>query len=123
MKKIKKKNRIAYCGIDCSKCPAYVATEKEQKNVRIKIAKLWSDRENHYESCEISCKGCREPWGKKFRHCANCEVRECARKKLYTSCADCPQYPCTKLNDLLQSLDEKIVRINLDELKCKHKTD
>jgi hypothetical protein len=114
---MKRKKRISYCGIDCSICPVYVATEKRQKKAQIRIAKLWSDQETHYESCEISCKGCHEPWGKKFRHCAECEVRACARKKLYTTCADCPEYPCEKLNNLYANLDKKIVRINLDTLK------
>jgi hypothetical protein len=118
MGRIQKNDKIAYCGVNCSTCPAYVATKKNQAIVRIKIAELWSDKENKYEACEITCKGCHEPWGKKFRHCAECQVRDCARKKSYTTCAECPEYPCSKLNDLLQTLDEKISRINLDELKC-----
>ncbi len=117
MERIQEKDKIAYCGVNCSTCPAYVATQKDQEIVRIKIAELWSDKENKYDACEITCKGCHEPWGKKFRHCAECQVRACARKKLYATCAECSEYPCSKLNDLLQTLDEKIARINLDELR------
>ncbi len=121
MRRIQEKERIAYCGINCSTCPAYVATQKEQDSVRIKIAELWSDKDHHYEACEITCKGCHEPWGKKFRHCKECQVRACAREKLYDTCAECSDYPCNKLEDLFQTLDKKISRINLDLLKHKNK--
>lgn len=117
MKKNQEKERLSYCGINCSTCPAYVATQKDQENVKIKIAKLWSDKDHQYEACEISCKGCHEPWGKKFRHCQECEVRACARGKLYATCAECPDYPCNKLEHLLNTLDKKIARRNLDELR------
>nr|WP_320120140.1 DUF3795 domain-containing protein [uncultured Marinifilum sp.] len=110
------KKRIAYCGIDCSICPVYVATQKHQEKARIRIAKLWSDENHEYEACEITCKGCREPWGKKFQHCQDCAVRACARKKLIKTCAECEEYPCDKLNKLHKSLDKKIARINLDHL-------
>ncbi|PKQ62230.1 hypothetical protein BZG02_13000 [Labilibaculum filiforme] len=116
-----RKERIAYCGVNCSNCPAYVATLKGQENVRIKIAALWSDKENQYDACEISCKGCHEPWGKKFRHCAECKVRACARKKLIATCAECSEYPCNQLKELLETLNNKIVRANLDELRCNNK--
>jgi len=121
MKRAKEKEKIAYCGINCSTCPAYVATQKQQEKVKIRIAKLWSDQENAYDACEITCKGCREPWGEKFRHCMECQVRACARLKLFTTCAECDDYPCKKLNELYQTLDEKISRINLDELRCNYK--
>lgn len=117
MKRASEKERISYCGINCSTCPAYVATQKEQEPVKIRIAKLWSDQDYQYDACEITCKGCREPWGKKFRHCQDCEVRACARKKLYTTCAECADYPCQKLISLYQTLDEKIIRIDLDDLR------
>lgn len=120
MKKSANKQRIAYCGINCSTCPAFVATQKQQEKVRMRIAKLWSDQEHEYQACEITCKGCHEPWGKKFRHCQDCEVRECARVKLLDTCADCNEYPCEKLLSLHKSLDPKILRIDLNEC-CKNK--
>lgn len=111
------RDRIAYCGVNCSTCPAFVATQKKQEQVRIRIAKLWSDEDHQYKACEITCKGCHEPWGKKFRHCQECEVRECARQKLFDTCAECNQYPCKKLLNLFDTLDEKISRIDLNTLR------
>ncbi len=121
MHKTQDKDRIAYCGVNCSTCPAYVATQKQQEKVRVKIAKLWSDKDHTYEASEITCKGCHEPWGQKFRHCQECAVRACARKRLYATCAECNEYPCSKLNDLHQTLDKKIARINLNDLRCNNK--
>ncbi|MDQ2177267.1 DUF3795 domain-containing protein [Marinifilum sp. D714] len=121
MNRIQDKDRIAYCGVNCSTCPAYVATQRQQEKVKVRIAKLWSDEDYKYEACEITCKGCHEPWGKKFRHCAECAVRECARQKLYDTCAECNEYPCNKLIDLHQTLDKKIARINLDDIRQNYK--
>ncbi len=33
---------IAYCGLDCSKCEAYLATQTDDDDKRIMVAKEWS---------------------------------------------------------------------------------
>ncbi len=37
------KNRIAYCGLDCEKCDAYLATIHDDQALREKTAKLWAE--------------------------------------------------------------------------------
>jgi len=37
---------IACCGLDCSKCEAYLATQEEDDVKRTKVAKEWSVRYN-----------------------------------------------------------------------------
>ena len=37
---------IAYCGLDCEKCDAYLATINDDQNLREKTAKLWSELNN-----------------------------------------------------------------------------
>ena len=34
---------IAYCGLDCEKCDAYIATVRDDQALREKTAKAWSE--------------------------------------------------------------------------------
>ena len=36
------KDLIAYCGLDCEKCDAYLATIHDDQELREKTAKLWA---------------------------------------------------------------------------------
>ena len=36
------KNSIAYCGLDCEKCEAYIATQNDDDDLRAKVAKEWN---------------------------------------------------------------------------------
>lgn len=40
------KNMIAYCGLDCEKCDAYLATINDDQELRKKTAKLWAELNN-----------------------------------------------------------------------------
>ena len=39
-------NMIAYCGLDCEKCDAYLATIHNDQALREKTAKLWAELNN-----------------------------------------------------------------------------
>ncbi len=51
---------IAYCGLDCSACDAYLATINNDQSLREKTALLWS-KLNHVpiSPTQINCEGCR----------------------------------------------------------------
>ena len=54
------KNMIGYCGLDCEKCDAYLATINDDQELRIKTAKLWAELNNAPILPEhINCQGCR----------------------------------------------------------------
>lgn len=40
------KKMIAYCGLDCEKCDAYIATINDDQKLREKTAKLWAELNN-----------------------------------------------------------------------------
>ena len=85
------KTMIAYCGLDCEKCDAYLATIHDDQALREKTAKLWSEW-NRVEILpeHICCEGCRAN-GVKFVYCDQlCEIRKCAMKKGFETCGDCP---------------------------------
>lgn len=86
------KKNIGYCGLDCAKCDAYLATVRNDDALRAKTAALWS-KLNGVEILPemIHCQGCRAE-GAKTYFCENlCAVRQCAHAKNFDTCADCAE--------------------------------
>ena len=84
------KKLIAYCGLDCEKCDAYLATINDNQELRIKTAKLWAEL-NHASILpeHINCQGCRAD-GMKTVFCDSiCGIRQCALKKGAATCGSC----------------------------------
>ena len=81
---------IAYCGLDCEKCDAYIATINDDQELREKTAKAWSELNQVPILPEhINCQGCRAE-GIKTVFCDSlCEIRQCALKKSVETCGDC----------------------------------
>ena len=82
---------IAYCGLDCEKCDAYLATKNNDQTLREKTAKKWSELNKVTILPEqINCEGCRAD-GAKTVFCASlCEIRQCALSKGVETCGSCP---------------------------------
>lgn len=85
------KKMIGYCGLDCEKCDAYLATIHDDQALREKTAKLWAELNNAPILPEhINCDGCRVD-GRKTVFCDQlCEVRRCALQKGAETCGGCP---------------------------------
>ena len=85
------RNMIAYCGLNCGKCDAYLATINDDQALREKTAKLWTElNQVHILPEQINCQGCRAD-GTKTVFCESlCQIRQCALKKGVTTCGDCP---------------------------------
>ncbi|MBR3309850.1 MAG: DUF3795 domain-containing protein [Lachnospiraceae bacterium] len=83
---------IAYCGLDCEKCDAYLATVNDDNALREKTARLWSELNQVDITAEqINCEGCRTD-GLKTVYCDSlCEIRKCAVKKGMDTCGSCPE--------------------------------
>jgi len=93
-------SKIAYCGIDCSGCPAYFATLSGNEYSKEKIAQEWSQIYNtEINPDDINCQGCSSRKGIHFSHCFNCSIRLCALEKEVVTCADCENYVCIDLQD------------------------
>ncbi|MBR7081652.1 MAG: DUF3795 domain-containing protein [Oscillospiraceae bacterium] len=83
----------AFCGLDCEKCDAYIATVNDDEKLREKTAKLWSELNNAPILPEhINCGGCRTN-GVKTVYCESiCAVRKCALAKGVTTCGECADF-------------------------------
>jgi hypothetical protein len=95
---------IAACGLVCSECPAYVATQNGDEEAIAKMAadaaaKL--DREVNPE--EVLCDGCLAESDRKCGYTAECEIRACVLGRGFANCAYCDEYVCEKLTGFLES--------------------
>jgi len=84
------KELIAYCGLDCEKCNARIATINNDDTLRDKTARLWAEI-NHAPITKemINCYGCRVD-GMKTPYCESmCAIRQCALSKGLATCGDC----------------------------------
>jgi len=98
---------IACCGLDCSKCEGYIATQENDDAKRAEVAKEWSARYNaDIKTEQINCDGCKSD-GRKFFYCENlCEVRKCCTEKSLPNCAACDMYVCDQLKRFIDLAPE-----------------
>ena len=83
--------KIAYCGLDCGSCDAYLATVRNDQALREKTARLWAALNQAPILPEhINCLGCRMD-GVKTVFCDSlCAIRRCAVEKGVATCGSCP---------------------------------
>lgn len=86
------RNMIGYCGLDCEKCDAYLATLHDDQALREKTAKAWAELNQAPILPEhINCEGCRVDGAKTLFCETMCTVRQCALKKGAATCGECPE--------------------------------
>ncbi|MEJ2248552.1 MAG: DUF3795 domain-containing protein [Candidatus Lokiarchaeota archaeon] len=108
------KNIIAYCGINCSECPAYIATQKKIPEEIEKVAKEWSNSLKTFKPSEIYCDGCNSN-GRHFSWCNECTIRNCCLEKELQNCAYCEDYDCEKLKITFEKTPS--AKDRLDQIK------
>jgi hypothetical protein len=89
---------IAYCGIVCTECPAFVATQQNDDAKRKKVAETWSKQyKMSVKPEDINCDGCTSESGRLLNYCSICEIRKCGQDHGVKNCAYCTEYDCEKL--------------------------
>ena len=111
------KKLIGYCGLDCEKCDAYIATINNDQELYEKTAKLWSQlNQTEITPEQIRCEGCRMD-GIKSAWCGSfCEIRKCAEKKGFETCGSCPEMDgCPILNMIVSNSPEVLENLKNQE--------
>ena len=107
---------IAFCGINCTKCPALLATQKDDDIERRRVAEMWSKEFNaDIKPEDINCDGCLSESERIFNYCKVCEVRKCAQERSVENCAHCDDYACEKLNKIFGMAPD--ARPTLEEIR------
>jgi len=89
---------IACCGLVCSSCPAYLATQNDDDIAREKAVAFYSDKLGlNLKSEDINCDGCLSKGGRLLALCQSCDIRDCCNEKSIDNCAFCEEQPCEKL--------------------------
>ena len=97
---------IAYCGLVCTKCPAYTATQADDMEALKQLAETWSQQfGSAITAADCICDGCLGD-GRKIGHCSECGVRACAIERGVVNCAHCADYGCKTLADFLKAAPE-----------------
>jgi hypothetical protein len=107
---------IAVCGLVCSDCPAFIATQKDDEEERRKVAEKWcKEFKVDLKPEDINCLGCVIETEKLFNYCKVCEIRKCGKGKKVKNCAYCDEYPCEKLTEFFKMAPH--AKTNLDEIR------
>jgi len=110
---------IAYCGLICTDCPAYIAT---QANDRVALEQVTAQWREEYNAPEITvesvrCDGCLGTAGRKCGHCSECDVRACAMGRGVPNCAHCADYACATITGFFGYVPE--ARATLDGIRAR----
>lgn len=109
---------IAFCGLTCTECPAFIATRRNDDNLRQETAELWSKiYKSNIAREAINCNGCLSDTGRVFGHCQVCEIRKCGTERRVENCAHCPEFGCGKLAGLFQAVPE--AKRTLEKIRSK----
>lgn len=113
------KQMIGYCGLDCKKCDAYLATIHNDDALRKKTAKLWAELNNAPILPEhINCEGCRMN-GVKTPYCDSiCPIRKCAMEKGVETCGKCSKLEtCETVKMVTSNNAEALDRLRRSQAK------
>jgi len=96
---LKMERMVAYCGIVCTDCPGYLATQADDQ---AELERLAERSRTEYHRPEITvewvmCDGCLSASERKCAYCAECTIRACGLERGVVNCAYCPDYACQKL--------------------------
>ena len=105
---------MAYCGLVCTECPGYVATQAKDRAALEKVAAQWREE---FDAPQITaesviCDGCLGMTGRKCSHCCECEMRACAMARAVVNCAHCDDYACEKLEQFFGFVPEARTRLD-----------
>ena len=90
---------IGCCGIVCSECIAFKATQSGDSMEQEKVVETWR-REYHSPGltvASIQCDGCPPQGERHCYHCDECDIRACGLAHKVQNCAYCIEYSCERL--------------------------
>jgi len=96
---------ISFCGLVCTECQAFIATQKNDKEMLKRAAARFNQEVNgSFAPEDWLCDGCLAFEGRLASYCHGCEVRACGIEKKVQNCAHCDDYPCQRLEELFATI-------------------
>ena len=107
---------MAYCGLVCSDCGAFIATLENDDAKRRQVADAWSKMfGREFKPQDINCDGCLTRDGRHIDYCNICEIRKCGIERGVENCAYCVDYGCEKLSKFVENVPE--AKKTLEEIR------
>ena len=92
------KQMTAHCGLECTRCPSFIATRDDDDEARAKTAAYYRETYGFdLRPEEIVCDGCLAKAGRLLAYCRSCTIRTCCAEKGIETCAHCEDQPCEAL--------------------------
>jgi hypothetical protein len=109
---------IAYCGLVCTDCDAYVATQANDWEALERLAVRAREEYGQPDATAEGslCDGCLADSERLCGYCAVCDVRACALALNLANCAHCDDYGCDKLEGFWAMAPE--ARATLDAIRA-----
>ncbi|MCL2641739.1 MAG: DUF3795 domain-containing protein [Phycisphaerales bacterium] len=112
---------IGACGLICSECNAFKATQAYDSAAIACIAEKWSKQYKHeFRPEDVWCEGCMTAGQRKNHHCVtSCGIRACVKSRKLSDCAQCPDYSCDMLKKFFDHFggEESPAKVMLDALR------
>jgi hypothetical protein len=96
---------IAYCGLNCAGCGAYLALKNNDQALREKTANEWQIAHNFEFTAEmINCVGCQNE-GIKTAQRPDCPFVSCCRAKGVDNCGKCSNFKtCEEIQGFIKAV-------------------
>lgn len=109
---------IAYCGLVCSDCEAYVATQANDLDALERMAARAREEFGVPDATAESarCDGCLGDTEYKSGYCFECQIRACGVERGVVNCAHCADAVCGKLESFLVQAPQ--ARAVLEEIRA-----
>ncbi len=109
--------QIGICGLTCTACPAFIATQNKDVEAMSKVAEQWSvEYDTQLTPADCWCNGCHSESGPWMAHCSVCKIRACGNEKAVENCAHCDEYACDKLTEFFSFVPD--AKTLLDEIRA-----
>ena len=109
---------IAFCGLTCTDCPSYIATQANDYAALLRVRDQWR-QEYHAPTMtvdQVACDGCLVE-GLKCGHCSECDIRACGRQHQVANCGHCDEYAaCAKLARFFSSVPS--AQVTLEQVRA-----
>jgi len=107
---------IAKCGLVCTECEGFIATQENDIKKLQEIANMWSEKTGKEILIEnLLCDGCLSAAGRLSGYCSICKIRKCAEEKNLDNCAICADYICSDLAGFLNQAPK--AKENLENIR------
>ncbi|UCF79870.1 MAG: DUF3795 domain-containing protein [Candidatus Eiseniibacteriota bacterium] len=107
---------IGVCGLTCTECPAFLATQKNDDKERARVAEMWNKEfKANLKAEDINCTGCQSTGDNVFSHTKVCEIRKCGREQAVVTCGHCGDYGCDKITEFFKMAPD--AKMTLDNIR------